>query len=78
MIRNSINDLAAEDADSQMILTSEHIRTYSSEHLGIERSRTGTFKHVYCDYDISQFNSTINSQPSSLGSSRDMNEIAVV
>ena len=78
MSHNSINDLAAEDADTHIEMTSEHIRTYSSDHVGVERSRTGTFKHVYCDYDISQFNSTINSQQSSLGSSRDMNEIAVV
>ena len=56
----SINDLGGED-DSHQSFNSERIRTSSGCDEALERSRTGTFKHVYCDYDISQFNSTVAS-----------------
>ena len=55
----SINDLGGEE-DSQSF-HSERIRTSSGCDEHLERARTGTFKHVYCDYDISQFNSTVAS-----------------
>ena len=53
---NSINGLAPGQAN--VLLSEENKerqRTLSSDNAEFGRSRTGTFKHVFCDYDISQF-----------------------
>lgn len=77
MSHNSINNVAA--GDEQVLPSSEspRQRVLSDDDFQFQRSKTNTFKHVFCDYDISKFASTINTQMSSV-SSHDMNAVTYI
>ena len=53
-------------------------RSLSEEQVNLQRQRTNTFKYVYCDYDISQFDSTQKPTQDSDMTSVDMHSVTIV